>query len=339
MVYWTFYVLHETYFSGCKCTSQLRLDGKTVIITGASAGIGEATALDLAKRGARVVMACRNEAKTTPVLEKIKLESGNDNVTFKQLDLSSFRSIKEFAMNFLKTENRLNILINNGGIVSKDLEFNENGIELTMMTNHVGPFYLTQLLQKILIDSGPGSRIVNVASFAHMFANPKAFTNFDSLLKDGTKMGMGIPYSHIPMQYWFYELRARSAPVRRYANSKLANVLFTRHLAERVKETGVTVYSLHPGAVLTKLLFNSSIASMTPIFLAQQPPLSFLLRTPEEGAQTSICCAVSKEFSQHSGFYYSDCQPQELATPDAKNLTLAEEFWQWTENIVKKHSF
>lgn len=197
-----------------------RIEGKIVIVTGANTGLGKATALELAKRGGKVYMACRSEERGNAALKEIKEASGSDQVFFLKLDLASLESIREFSKNFHSIESRLDILINNAGLLSP-LERTKDGFELNMGVNHLGHFLLTNLLLDLLKSAAP-SRIVVVASDLHRIG---------AIDKEN-----------------FNSEKSFAGSWKAYGNSKLANVLFTKHLAVMLEGTGVVVNALCPGA-------------------------------------------------------------------------------------------
>lgn len=214
-----------------------RVDGRVVIITGANTGIGKETALELAKRGAHVYMACRDMERCENARAEIVLESKNKYVYCRECDLSSFESVRKFADRFKKERKELHILINNAGVMRCPKMLTKDGIELQLGTNHMAHFLLTNLLLDLLKQSAP-SRIVNVSSLAHTRGQIRvADLNSEQSYDSGDA----------------------------YSQSKLANVLFTRELAKRLAGTAVTVNSLHPGIVSTELgrhmsFFNSYTA-------------------------------------------------------------------------------
>lgn len=195
------------------------IDGKIVIITGANSGIGKETAIDLARRGGKIYIACRDVKRGQKALTEIKEESGSDSVHFLQLDLASMRSICEFSKSFHQLESRLDVLINNAGVMACPKSFTEDGFEMHMGVNHLGHFLLTNLLLDLLKKSFQG-RIVNVASLFHIVGFIWK-TNFCA-------------------EKFYFRWYA-------YATSKLANILFSRELAKRLVNTKITVNSLHPG--------------------------------------------------------------------------------------------
>lgn len=206
------------------------LKGKLAIVTGSNTGIGFETALAFAYRGARVIVATRNASKGEKAASEIRQKSGNKDVVFKLLNLASLRSIEEFAATVLKEESQLDILVNNAGIVESDGARTEDGFELIMGVNHIGHFHLTNLLLDCL-KTAPSARIVCVSSLVHWF---KGEFNFDTMNKyDDRKMGVTCTS---------------------YTHSKVANFMFTRALAERLKGTKVTVNAVNPGFVNTQMV-------------------------------------------------------------------------------------
>lgn len=296
--------LLKKYFAGGVCRSEERLDGKTVVITGANTGIGKETALDLAKRGARVIMACRDLDKANSAAKEVQKESGNGEIFVKKLDLASIDSIKAFAEEILNSEAKLDILINNAGIMRCPHWKTKDGFEMQFGVNHLGHFLLTNLLIDLLKKSAP-CRVVNVSSLAHK----RGQINFNDLnWEKGT-------YS----------------PGAAYAQSKLANVLFTRELARRLEGTGVTVNSLHPGAVHTELGRHLGVSKFVELLLS--PIIWLVLKTPQQGAQTTIYCAVSKDLDGVSGQYFSDCAAKEPAE-QAKDDGAAKKLWEVSASML-----
>nr|XP_054758559.1 retinol dehydrogenase 13-like [Lytechinus pictus] len=276
-------LLLKDYNGGDKCPCKARVDGKTVIITGANSGIGKETALELAKRGGKIILACRDIKKAEKAREEIVASSGNTDVKVLQLDLASLSSIRQFADQISSDEKGVNILINNAGVMRCPKWKTEEGYEMQFGINHLGHFYLTNLLLDKLKSSAP-SRIINVSSVAHKVGK----INFEDINS---------------------EQRYNSAEA--YSNSKLANVLFTRELSRRLEGTGVTANVLHPGVVKTNIGKHTgmhqsgfSMAILGPIFW-------LFVKSPEQGAQTSIYCAVDPELEKVSGQYFRDCKKSE----------------------------
>ncbi|XP_026564309.1 retinol dehydrogenase 11 [Pseudonaja textilis] len=280
------------YFGGGVCKSAAQLNGKVVVITGANTGIGKETAGDLARRGAKVILACRNMAKAEIAAHEIRIKTGNQEVIAKRLDLADTKSIREFASNFLKEEKELHILINNAGVMMCPYSKTADGFETHFGVNHLGHFLLTFLLIERLKQSAP-ARIVNVSSLAH-------------------HMGR-IHFQNLQGEKFYFRGLA-------YCHSKLANILFSRELARRLQGTGVTVNALHPGSVLSELTRHSfSLKVFANIF-------AIFLKTPWQGAQTSIYCAVTEELETVSGKYFSDCKPANISSQGLNDET-AKKLW------------
>ncbi|XP_788671.3 retinol dehydrogenase 13 [Strongylocentrotus purpuratus] len=297
-------VFLKRWLSGGRCHSNARMDGKTVIITGCNTGIGKESAKDLAKRGARVIMACRNIEKAEEARLDVVRESGSSNVLVKKLDLASMKSIREFAEDIKREEKQLNVLLNNAGVMLCPQWETEDGFEMQFGTNHLGHFLLTLLLLDLIKASAP-SRIVNVSSNAHRRGN----MNLDDVM----------------MSKKYEALQA-------YGQSKLANVMFTRELARRLKGTGVTSYSLHPGVINTDLgrHFGTYASWAKPLLFFTSP----FLKTSEQGAQTSIYCCVDEKAGQETGLYYMDCAATE-PIEKAKDDEVAKKLWDLSLKLVE----
>uniref|UniRef100_A0AAY3ZV41 NADP-retinol dehydrogenase n=1 Tax=Denticeps clupeoides TaxID=299321 RepID=A0AAY3ZV41_9TELE len=280
------------YAGGGICRSKARLDGKTVLITGANTGIGKETALDLAGRGARIILACRDVEKGEEAATEIRTRVGGAKVEVRELDLADTCSIRAFAQKFLREVNSLHILINNAGVMMCPYTKTADGFEMHLGVNHLGHLLLTYLLIGLLKRSAP-ARIVVVSSLAHNFG----WIRFHDLMSQGSYHS-GLAY----------------------CQSKLANVLFARELAHRLKGSNVTVNSVHPGTVCTDLVRHSTIMSLVFTFF------TMFLKTPREGAQTSIYCAVAEELDTVSGKHFSDCSPAFVA-PQGRNEVTGQKLW------------
>ena len=273
------------------------LDGRTFLITGANTGIGLETARALAGRGARLFLAVRSEERGRQAIEEIATQTGNRNLELLSLDLGDLDSVRRCAETFLATGAPLHVLINNAGLAGAH-GMTASGFEIAFGTNHVGPFLLTALLLDRLRLSAP-ARIVNVASVAHYNAS-------------------GIDWNAV-------RRRTRSfTGMREYSVSKLANVLHAQELARRLDGTGVTTCALHPGTIA------SDIWRRVPWPL--RPLMTRRMKSPREGARTSVYCATAPELAGETGGYYVDCRPQAPAA--SATLTLAGELWrrssEWT---------
>ncbi len=273
------------------------LAGKVFIVTGANTGIGKITAGELAARGAHVILACRSEAKTTPVVDEIKRTTLNDKVEFMALDLADQASVRAFADAFLARGLPLHGLINNAGLVTRGTT--KEGFELIFGVNHLGHYLLTRLLLDH-IKQTKGARIVNVSSRAHYRARKIDW----GALQKTTKTVSG-----------FHE----------YTVSKLANVLFTQELAKRLAGTGVTTYAVHPGGVATD------------VWRRIPQPFRWLMNrfliSPEQGAVSTLRAATDPALASETGRYYtqdgSERRASRIATED-----LAATLWiksaEWT---------
>ena len=276
-----------------------------MIITGANSGIGKETAVDLAKRGGKIYMACRDIKRGEDALREIKERSGSDNVHFLQLDLASLDSVREFSTKFHKLEKQLHILINNAGIMACPEGKTKDGFEMQIGTNHIGHFLLTNLLLDLLKAAAP-SRIVVVSSIGHKWTK---FNKENFLSK--------ISYN------------AYNA----YFHSKLANNLFTHELAKKLQGTSMTANCLHPGIILTELDRFLPFATLTRKYTEWFAKLIF--NTPDEGAQTSIYVAVDPDLNEVSGKYFVDCEMAN-ASAESTNDELAEWLWKKSEQLVKQ---
>ncbi|XP_020359026.1 dehydrogenase/reductase SDR family member 13 [Oncorhynchus kisutch] len=305
MVVVGYMIFHNIFVKGAVCKSNVKLHGKTVIVTGSNTGIGKMTALDLARRGARVILACRNKQRAEAALADIKRESGSNEVVFMHLDLGSLKSVRTFAETFLKTERRLDLLINNAGIYMQGST--EDGLGMMFGVNYIGHFLLTNLLLDRLKECGP-SRVVNVASLGHNFGK----IDFNCL---STHKELGVGESATDV-------------FNIYCNSKLCNVVFTHELAKRLKDTNVTCYSLHPGIIETELGRYANSA-----FLMLLKPISMLFfKNSVAGSQTTLHCALQEGLEPLSGCYFSNCTVRNVY-PKARDDAVAKKLWEVSESL------
>ncbi len=277
------------------------MSNKTVIVTGGNSGIGRESTIALCSMGAHVVIACRptaygNEKPAAEVIDEIEGLVPGAQLSFIPLDLACLASIRHFVEQFTNLHDQLDVLLNNAGVLSMEKKQTRDGFELTMGTNHLGPFLLTNLLLERLT-STPHSRIVNVASKAH--SNGKlAFTN-----------------NTIETRWPYTGLSA-------YADSKLANIYFTQELAERLAGTGTTVNALHPGGVATNIWPDSKgVMGIIKRRMIKN------LHAPEKGARTSIYLCSSPEAQNVTGKYFYR-NKQVLPNRRAQDRSIQKKLWQ-----------
>jgi NAD(P)-dependent dehydrogenase (short-subunit alcohol dehydrogenase family) len=275
-------------------------EGKTAIITGGTNGIGFITARELARMGAQVIIISRNKEKCQSAAEQIKKTTGNNNVESIAADLSLMSDVRQAGYEFKQKHSRLEILVNNAGAVFFQRQVTSDGLEMTFALNHLSYFLLTHLLLDILKNSAP-SRIINVSSDSHQGAT----INFDDLMGEKHYSGYGA-----------------------YGASKLANIMFTYELAERLSGTQVTTNALHPGFVATGFGKNNGGFVNLGINVAH-----LFARKPEKGAETSIYLASSPEVEGISGKYYTDCKAvnSNSASYDKKSQKL---LWEKSLEII-----
>ncbi|KAJ6650011.1 Retinol dehydrogenase 13 [Pseudolycoriella hygida] len=287
---------------GEKFESKIKANDKVVLITGCNTGIGKEAALELAKRKARVYMACRNMKKCEEARAEIVVDSNNGNVYCRECDLASFESIRKFVSQFEKETDRLDILINNAGVMRCPKSKTKDGIEMQLGVNHMGHFLLTILLLEKLKKSSP-SRIVVVSSVAH----ERGTINTADLNSDET----------------YDEADA-------YNQSKLANILFANELSRKLTGTGVTVNSVHPGIVDTDIIRHMKFYKSWIAQIFVRPFVWPFLKNPKSGAQTVIALALDPELEKTSGQYFCDLKPHNISKA-ATNQNTAEWLWKVSE--------
>ena len=276
------------------------LSGKIALVTGATAGIGLITAEALARMGATLVIVSRNEQKCQDVVAQIQANTGNTRVEYIAGDLSAMAQVRNVATEFLRRYDRLHILVNNAGAFINDRQVSVDGFEMTFALNHLNYFYLTQLLLDTLIASAP-ARIVNVSSDAHRGGK----INFDDLMSEKSYSGFGV-----------------------YSMTKLANVLFTNELAQRLEDSGVTANSLHPGFVATN--FGKNNGGIVGFFM---PVVQLFALSPEKGAETSIHLAASPDIEGVTGKYFSKKIPVQPAKA-ALDVATQRRLWEASETLI-----
>lgn len=275
------------------------MSDKTCIVTGANSGIGKETAMALAEMGADVVLICRDRGRGEAAMADV-VTQGDGTTDLLLADLGSQQQVRRVAAEFLAMSRPLHVLVNNAGVTLNKRQETEDGIEATFAINHLGPFLLTELLLDRLKESAP-SRIVTVSSVAHKFSD----IDFDDI--NSTKKYGGM---------------------RVYGKSKLANIMFTRELARRLKGTGVTANAVHPGPVASNFGRNNPGLMRTMIKV-----MAPMMRTPAKGAQTSIYLATSLDVEGVTGKYFSnnkEKKPSSAATNDAS----AKKLWAISEEMT-----
>jgi NAD(P)-dependent dehydrogenase (short-subunit alcohol dehydrogenase family) len=277
-----------------------RLEGASVLVTGATNGIGRVTARELAARGARTLIVARDRARGEETAAGIRAETGNPRVEALVADLSSRAEVRRLAGEVRSRLPRLEILVNNAGAIFDGRRVSPDGVEMTFALNHLGYFHLTLELLPLLATAG-AARVVNVSSSAHQ----RGRMDWDDLQGE--------------REYSMWKA---------YCQSKLANVLFTRELARRLAGTRVVTNALHPGAIATGFGKNSPGLFRALVILGAP-----FLKTAETGARTTVHVATAPELASVSGRYFQDCrerQPARAARDDGDAARL----WRISEEMT-----
>ncbi|MEY4949126.1 MAG: hypothetical protein RL698_1337 [Pseudomonadota bacterium] len=283
------------------------------VVTGGNDGIGYATSRVLARLGWRVILVARDASRAADAVARLAAETGNREIEYVLADLSRQQSIREAADRILGRVDRLDVLINNAAATFSSFDLTEDGIERTIATNHFGYFLLTGMLLDP-VRRAPAGRIVNVASNGHRRVAP----DFESFTRDNG----------------YFVLRA-------YDQSKLANVLFTVELAQRLRGTGVTVNCLHPGRIATRIGTKPSMSRFHA--LAWRALAAATGRSPEAGARPSVHLATAEEVRDVSGRYFTGFTPtlnlpvarirEERMNPAADDPAVRAELWRISEEL------
>ena len=278
----------------------VQMNGKIVVITGATSGIGQVAAEKLASMGARIVQIARNRERGEAAMKRLRDIAPNTAHSIYYGDLSRISEMKRVAAEIAAAEPRIDVLINNAGAMFGSRQLTEDGLERTFALNHVSYFVLTNGLRERLIASAP-SRVVNTASDAH----ERAKLDFDDLQSARGYRGFKI-----------------------YGRSKLCNILFTRELARRLAGTGVTANCLHPGFVATRFGDQSGGWFSVVVRIAKHFALS-----PEQGAETLVYLASSPDVAGVTGQYFCKCA---IATPskEARDDAKARQLWVETAKLA-----
>jgi NAD(P)-dependent dehydrogenase (short-subunit alcohol dehydrogenase family) len=277
------------------------LNGKEIVVTGATDGIGKVTARELAKLGAAVTIVGRNAAKGEAVAAELRKAAGHERVGFVAADLANQKGVRAAAAAIKGRVNRLDVLLNNAGAMFQRRELTEDGIEKTFALNHLAFFLLTHELLDLLKASGP-SRIVSVASAAHQ----------------GAKLDLNDLQNEKQYSGW-----------RAYGQSKLANIYFTYELAGRLKGSGVTANCLHPGFVASRFGDNNGGWLKFAIGFAK----SFAAISEEDGAKTSVFLASSPDVAGVSGQYFDKCTAIKSSVV-SYDTDVARELWRQSERLT-----
>ncbi len=275
-----------------------RMDNKLAIVTGANSGMGMATVEALSDEGAKVIMLCRSEKRSKEALQKLS-ENKKRQIELMLCDLGDYDSIRSFISQVKEKYKKLDVLVNNAGFISLDRQETKEGLERQFGINHIGHFLLTTELVDIM---DRGSRIVNVASGAHKTGK----IHFDDI---NLTRGYNV--------------------IKGYSQSKLANVLFTRELARRLKDKGITVNCCHPGAVATNIGIDRDTGFGKTITSLLKP----FFQTPAEGARTAIFLATDESVKDITGEYFYRCRIAN-SSRRSKDMELAKRLYEFSEQLV-----
>src|SRR5215469_696075 len=275
------------------------MDGKVVVLTGGTSGIGQVAATELARRGARIILIARDPVRAARALAEVS--GAGRSVTHRAVyaDLASIGETRRAAAEIAEVEPRIDVLINNAGALFNQRRLSPDGLEMTFAVNHMAYFVLTQGLKRTLLDSG-SARIVNTASGAHRGAT----LDFDDLQSERAYAGFQV-----------------------YGRSKLCNILFTRELARRLQGSGVTANCLHPGFVATRFGDGSG-----GLLEALMPVARLGAISPQRGAETIVYLASSPEVASVSGRYFYKCKP-DTPSPAAQDDAAASRLWAESERL------
>ncbi len=275
-----------------------------ILITGGNAGIGKATAIALAKKGGKIIIACRNETKAQAAVSEIKKAAKNEDIYSLTCDLASFDSVRNCAQNYRQQFGQLDILVNNAGLITDKLQFTKDGFELQIGVNHLGHFLLTTSLIDLLEKSAE-PRVINVSSKAHY----KGKIRFNTFKGEGGA--------------------ERYNGMAAYGQSKLANILFTKELINRYPK--ICSHALHPGVVGTEIAGKNDNKTLWRLLWKILSPV---MLSPTKGARTSVYLASSPEALTTNGEYF-DKQKAIASSALSNDAALAKELWGVSETLVK----
>lgn len=286
----------------------MSMHGKVVVVTGSNVGIGLETAVGVAERGATTVLACRNQGKAEAAAKQVTKRTWNDDVHVVALDLADLASVRKAADDILSRWGRLDVLVNNAGGTWTQRQLTAQGIEYTFGVNHLGPFYLTNLLLPRLRTDAP-SRVVCVTSVGHHFT--RGGMNFDDLQSERRYEGMEA-----------------------YCRSKLANVLFVRELARREAGSGVTANAAHPGWVRSSFGMDGDTTGVIGFGMRVIRPVQI---SPRRGARTSVYLATSPDVANKTGIYWVRSKPGHVSRQATD--TAAKRLWEESEQLLASSGF
>jgi retinol dehydrogenase-14 len=288
---------------------EMSMHGKVVVVTGANVGIGLETAVGLAERGATTVLACRNPAKAEAAAKVVTQRTWNDDVHTVTLDLADLTSVRKAADDVLSRWGRLDVLVNNAGGTWTQRQHTAQGFEYTFGVNHLGHFYLTNMLLERLRAGAP-ARVVSVTSVGHHAAF--GGLRFDDLQSEKRYEGMEV-----------------------YCHSKLANVLFIRQLAKRLDGSGVTANAVHPGWVRSSFGMDGDTTGATGLGMRAMRPVQI---SPKRGAKTSIFLATSPDVVGRTGMYWVRSKPGHMSR-HARDDAAAARLWDESERLLATAGF
>ena len=287
----------------------MSMQGKVVVVTGSNVGIGLETAVGVAALQATTVLACRNQAKAEAAAKEVTRRTWNDDVHVVALDLADLASVRKAAEDILSRWDRLDVLVNNAGGTWSRRRLTAQGFEYTFGVNHLGHFYLTNLLLARLESDAP-ARVVSVTSIGHHFA--RGGMRFDDLQSERSYEGLAA-----------------------YCRSKLANVLFVRELARREAAAGVTANAAHPGWVRSSFAMDGDTEGIVGLGMRVMRPLQI---SPRRGARTSIYLATSPEVAEKTGMYWVRSKPGRMSQ-HARDDAAAERLWSESEQLLVSAGF
>jgi NAD(P)-dependent dehydrogenase (short-subunit alcohol dehydrogenase family) len=287
----------------------MSMQGKVVVVTGSNVGIGLETAVGVAAQEATTVLACRNQAKAEAAAKEVTQRTWNDDVHVVPLDLADLASVRKAADEILTRWDRLDVLVNNAGGTWSVRQQTVQGFEYTFGVNHLGHFFLTNLLLDRLRAAGP-SRVVNVTSVGHHAAR------------------RGMRFDDLQSEKHYEAMEA-------YCRSKLANVLFTRQLAKRLEGTGVTANAVHPGSVRSSFGMDGDLHGFMNFGMRIARPFEI---SPKRGARTSLYLATSPDVAIKTGMYWVRSKPGHMSR-QARNEEAARRLWDESERLLASVGF